>query len=289
MPPVFSQRSQHTIAIIYLMATAVLWSFGGVLIKWISWNPLAIAGTRSLIALPLLLILFRKRRFDWSPAQIGAAFAYTATVMLFVSATKLTTAANAILLQYTAPFFVAIFSNVFIGERIRWYDWVAISIACGGMTLFFLDKLTAGNYWGNIIAVLSGIAFALMILLLRRQKDGDPLASVILGNALTGLICFPFMLKSHPNASGWTGLVLLGLFQIGLSYILYTEAIKHVTALEGVLIPVIEPVLNPLWVAFFLSEKPGQFAIMGGIIVIGSVTVRSIMSVFKEPRIRIIN
>lgn len=284
MPSLPPQRTTHTIAMFYLMATAILWSFGGVLIKWISWNPLAIAGTRSLIALPLLLILFRKRRFDWSFAQIGAALAYTATVMLFVSATKLTTAANAILLQYTAPFFVALFSNVFLGERIRWFDWTAIWIACGGMALFFLDKLTAGGYWGNIVAVLSGMAFASMILLLRRQKNGDPLASVILGNALTCLICFPFMLKSHPNASGWIGLVLLGLFQIGLSYILYTEAIKHVTALEGVLIPVIEPVLNPLWVACFLGEKPGQFAVIGGIIVIGSVLVRSVISVVQEPR-----
>lgn len=270
--------THHRTAIVFLAATGVLWSFGGVLIKWVPWNPLAIAGMRSFIALPLLLFLFRKNRLTGSAAEIGGAVAYAATVILFVSATKLTTAANAIILQYTAPFYVAVLSGVFLKEKVQWFDWAAILIACGGMVLFFLDKLTAGGFWGNILAILSGIAFASMILLLRKQKHGNPLGSVILGNILTGLLCLPFGVRTFSSSSGWLGLVLLGVFQIGLSYILYAEAIKHVTALEGILIPMIEPVLNPTWVFLILGERPGLFAVIGGIIVIGSVAVRSVLS-----------
>jgi drug/metabolite transporter (DMT)-like permease len=267
-------------AVLYLSATAVLWSFGGVLIKWVSWNPLAIAGTRSLIALPFLLVLFPKRRITWSGAQIGGAVGYAATVILFVSATKLTTAANAILLQYTAPLFVAAASGLLLGERVRWFDWLAISVACGGMVLFFVDKLETGGYWGNIIAILSGVAFAAMILFLRKEKDGDPLASVVLGNALTVILCLPFMLHPPLRASDWTGLALLGIFQIGLSYVLYAEAIKHVTALEGILVPMIEPILNPIWVFLFLGERPGRLALAGGTVVIAAVMARSVLYVF---------
>ena len=252
------------------------------LIKWVSWNPLGIAGTRSLISLPFLLFLFRGKRIRWSTALIGGAFGYAATVMLFVSATKWTTAANAILLQYTAPFYVAVAGSFFLGEKVHWIDWLAIVVACGGMALFFLDKLTAGGYRGNITAILSGVAFASMILFLRKQKDDNPLASIILGNVLTVALCLPFMLHLPSRASDWTGLALLGVFQIGLSYILYAEAIKHVTALEGILVPMIEPILNPVWVALFLNEVPGRFALIGGIIVIVAVAARSVLYVWLE-------
>jgi drug/metabolite transporter (DMT)-like permease len=287
MIPPNRQTSPHGTSVLLMTAAAVLWSTGGVLIKWVTWNPLAIAGTRSLIALPLLLVFFRKRRLDGSWPQIAGAFAYAATVMLFVSATKLTTAANAILLQYTAPFFVAVFSNVFLRERVKWFDWAAISVACLGMALFFVDRLSRGGYWGNILAVLSGVAFAAMILLLRRQKDGDPLGSVILGNAVTTAVCLPFMLKSCPDAPGWLGLALLGVFQLGLSYVLYTEAIRRLTALEGVLIPMVEPVLNPVWVFLLLGEKPGRFAALGGVVVVGSILARSLLANARQARFRL--
>jgi drug/metabolite transporter (DMT)-like permease len=269
-------------AVLYLVATAVLWSFGGVLIKWVSWNPLAIAGTRSLIALPFLLFFFPKRRITGSVSQIGGAAAYAATVILFVSATKLTTAANAILLQYMAPLFVAAGSGLLLGERVRWFDWLSILIACGGMALFFMDKLAAGGYWGNVVAIMSGVAFATMILFLRKEKDGDPLASVVLGNALTVLLCFPFMFHPPLRVSDWTGLVLLGIFQIGLSYVLYAEAIKHVTALEGILVPMIEPVLNPVWVLLLLDEHPGRFALIGGTVVMATIMARSVAYIFLD-------
>lgn len=275
--------SEHSKGILFLAIAALLWSSGGFLIKWVSWNPLAIAGTRSLIAAGLMFLYRRKFDFNWSPAQIGGAIAYTATVIAFVSANKLTTAANAILIQYTAPVFVALFATWFLGEKTSRLDWIMIGITLGGMTLFFLDNLSVGNFWGNMVALLSGITFAGVVILSRKQKDGSPLESFFLGNILTGMVGLPFMLQSAPNPSGWIGLILLGVFQLGISYIVYAEAMKRVTALEGILIPVFEPILNPVWVFLLLHEVPGKWALIGGVIVLLSVTLRCILTTIK-PR-----
>ncbi len=269
-------------AVLLLIGAATLWSLGGLLIKLISWNPIAIAGARSGIAALVMLVFRRRMHFNFSPAQLGGAVCYAATVILFVIANKWTTAANAILLQYTAPVYVALLSTWFLKERITRSDIVAIIAALAGMFLFFLDDLSSGEFWGNICAILSGIAFAGTVLCLRKQKDGSPLESVFIGNVLTFLIGLPFAFKSVPDASGWVGLVLLGVFQLGLSYILYAEAIKYVTALEAILIPVIEPVLNPIWVFWLLKEKPGAWAIAGGVIVIFSVTLRCLPAFRQE-------
>jgi drug/metabolite transporter (DMT)-like permease len=271
-----------TRAIFFLIITALLWSSGGLLIKLVAWNPVAIAGTRSAIAALVILAFRRRMSFNWGFAQLGGALCYSGTVILFVAATKLTTAANAILLQYTAPVYVAIFSYWLLKERITRSDLSTIAAAFGGMILFFLDDLSKGGLWGNIVAVLSGVAFAGTALFLRKQKDHSPLESVFLGNVLTFLVGLPFVLQSFPDAKGWMGLVLLGIFQLGISYILYAEAIKHVTALEGILIPILEPVLNPVWVFLLLGETPGNWALAGGVVVLVSVTLRCISAVRFE-------
>jgi len=257
-----------------LIIAAVLWSSGGLLIKLVAWNPLAIAGGRSVIAALVILAFRRRMRLTWSAAQVGGAVCYAATVILFVMATKWTTAANAILLQYTAPIYVALLSYWLLRERITRSDLAAIAATFGGMILFFLDDLSGGGIAGNIIAILSGFAFAGTALCLRKQKDGSPIESVFLGNVLAFLIGFPFMFQSLPGASSWFGLILLGVFQLGCSYILYAEAMKSVTALEGILIPIIEPILNPIWVFLILGEMPGRWAVLGGAIVLASITLR---------------
>ena len=269
--------NQHSKGIIFLVIAALIWSSGGFLIKWIAWNPMAIAGTRSLIAAGLMYLYRRKFEFNWSPAQIGGAVAYAGTVISFVLANKLTTAANAILIQYTAPVFVALFAHWFLGEKTSPLDWILIVITFGGMSLFFMDNLTVGNFLGNVVALFSGVSFGGVALFSRKQKDGSPLESFFLGNILTGIVGLPFMFQSAPNASGWIGLILLGVFQLGISYIVYAEAMKRVTALEGVLIPVIEPILNPVWVFLLLRETPGKWAMLGGVIVLFAVTLRCIL------------
>jgi drug/metabolite transporter (DMT)-like permease len=142
--------------------------------------------------------------------------------------------------------------------------------------------MSRGGFLGNIVAILSGIAFAGTALFLRKQKDSSPLESLLIGNTVTFLIGLPFILQSSPDATGWLGLILLGVFQLGFSYILYAEAIKHVTALEGILIPILEPILNPVWVFLLLRERPGRWAIWGGIVVLASVTLRCILALRKN-------
>jgi len=268
--------------IIFLALSAILWSFGGLFIKLVSWNPMAIAGLRSLIAVLVLLAYVRHPRFTWSFPQMGGAIAYAVTVTLFVLATRLTTAANAILLQYTAPIYVALLGSWFLGERAEWFDWISILILIGGIALFFLDYLTVGNLLGNGFAILSGISFACLVLFLRKQKNESPIGSIMLGNLLTGLVGLPFMFDSMPGALSWAGLLFLGVVQLGLSYVLYSEAIKHVTALEAILIPGIEPILNPIWVFLILGERPGKWALIGGFIVLISVTLRSLMAIRRR-------
>lgn len=274
-------KSNRFSAVIMLAATAMLWSLGGVLIKWVTWNPLAIAGARSAIASLVLLIVIRKPKINWSGPQIGAALAYAGTVILFVCANKLTTAANAILLQYTAPIYIALFGAWLLKERTKAIDWITIFFVIGGMVLFFVDDLSSGGIWGNILAALSGLSFAFLAIFMRMQKDGSPLESVLLGNILTALIGLPFMFTSMPSISGWTALLILGIFQLGLPYILYSKAIKHVTALEAILIPVLEPILNPVWVLLVLGEKPGLWSLIGGLVVLVSVTARCVVSTLK--------
>jgi len=270
-------RDRRTGALLMLVAAALLWSTGGFLIKSVSWHPMAIAGMRGVIAGLLVLVVLRRPQFTWSAAQIGGGIAYAATVILFVLANKLTTAANAILLQFTAPIYVAIFGPWFVGERTTKFDWCIVLTVFLGIGLFFCDSLDAGGLVGNILAVASGVTFAWIALFVRKQKKGSTLESLLIGNVLAALIGLPFMFTSMPDAKSWACLILLGVFQLGLAYILFVTAIKRVRALDSILITVLEPLLNPVWVFLLLGERPGKWALVGGGIVIVAVTVRGVI------------
>jgi drug/metabolite transporter (DMT)-like permease len=271
---------EHPRAVAALIGAAFCWSIGGVLIKYLHWPPLAIAGGRGLIAAFFLAATHRPLRFTWSWLQIAAAIAYTACTVSFVTATKLTTAANAILLQYTAPVYVAWFGSWFLGEKTTRIDWITIAVVFAGMALFFGDGLEWSHVAGNSVAIASGVCFATMTLLLRKQKSGSPIESIILGNCGAALIGLPLMLSAPaPSLAGWAALLVLGVVQLGVSYLLYARAIRHVTALEAVLIPVIEPILNPVWTFLILHERPGPWALAGGAVVVSAVTVRALISI----------
>lgn len=274
-------NNQHLKAVGLLIATAILWSFGGILIKLVNWNPVAIAGMRSGIASLLILTVIKKPKWNWNIYKSFGVAAYVLSLILFVTASKLTTAANAILLQYTAPVYIAVFGRYILNEKTEGIDWLFIGVIVGGMLLFFLDDLDIGNLKGNILAILCGVAFAFNVMFIRKQKDESPVEIVFWGNIFTFIISIPFMFKSTPDSKGWMGLILLGVVQIGISYILYVKAIKNVTALEGVLIPMIEPILNPLWVFIFIEERPGKWALIGGVIVLTAVTLRAVYTVLK--------
>ncbi|MBN2514350.1 MAG: EamA family transporter [Sedimentisphaerales bacterium] len=266
----------RTKAFIFLLIAAILWSFGGLLIKSIAWTPMAIAGVRSAISVLVLLAVIRRHHFTFSFSQIAGAVFYAATMITFVSANKLTTAANAIILQYTAPIYVALLGIWLLKEKVQLYDWIVILAGISGICLFFIDKVSVGNQWGNVLALISGITFACMIVFLRMQKNSYPLSSVFMGNVITAVLMIPFAFYAVPRDAGsWMALLALGIFQLGLSYILYSIAIKHATALEAVMIPLLEPVLNPLWVLLFLGERPTTWAFIGGSIVIFSLIIHA--------------
>jgi drug/metabolite transporter (DMT)-like permease len=279
------RSAEHARAVGLMAAAALCWSLGGLLIKSVAWPPLAVAGGRGLIAAAFLAVFAPRFRFTWSAAQIGGALAYAGTTILFVTANKLTTAANAILLQYTAPVWIALFGAWFLGERATRADWFTIVVVFSGMALFFCDDLRFAGFAGNLVALASGVAFASMTLLLRKQKDTSAEESIFLGNLLAGAIGIPFMFSAHsiPSVRGWIALALLGVVQLGLSYLLYARAIRHVTALEAVLIPVIEPILNPVWVLLVIGERPGPLSLLGGVIVLSAVTVRTLHSLRTAP------
>jgi drug/metabolite transporter (DMT)-like permease len=237
----------HTRSVLLLVGASFCWSLAGVLIKFVatSWSGMAVAGSRGLIAAVFLLLTNRALRFHFSRDQIIGAIGYAACTVTFCMATTLTSAANAILLQYTAPVWVAVLGTWLLHERATRADWITIVGALGGMMLFFKDSLTLGHLDGDILAVLSGVCFAGMTIALRKQKDGSPVESIILGNLIAFVVGLPWIVRSPMlPASGWTALLVLGIVQLGMSYWLYARAIRHVTALEAVLIPVIEPILN---------------------------------------------
>jgi drug/metabolite transporter (DMT)-like permease len=269
------------------VAAAVLWSSGGLLIKYVTWNPLAISGVRSAVAAVLLLAVIRRPDLHFSFPRVGGALCYASAVILFVAATKLTTAANAILLQYTAPVYTALFSGPFLGERVSRRDWIAVGAVLGGIALFFLDRLTPGGYLGNMMALVSGVAIAWLGLFLRVQRRGSNMESLLLGNLIAAAAGIPFMFSGSPGPGDWAALGVLGLLQIGVSYLLYAWAIRRVRALDAMLIITIEPILNPVWVFLFLGERPGPWALAGGAVVIGTVLLRAVFSgrgrVFVRP------
>lgn len=269
------QKERYKGIIAALIASA-LWSTGGIFIKLIDWNPVAISGSRSFVSALVLLIYIGKPKITKSKPQILGAIAYASTVLLYVTANKLTTSANAILLQYTAPIFVAIIGVWVLKEKIHSYDILAIIAVILGMTLFFINDVSSGNMLGNVLAILSGLSLAFVTISLRLQKDGSAIETTLLGNILTFAVAIPFIFRGLPDTKSIIFIIIMGIFQLGISYIFYVYAMKQLGALEAILITVVEPLLNPLWVYIFTGEKPGFFAVLGGAIVIIAVMLRSI-------------
>jgi drug/metabolite transporter (DMT)-like permease len=264
-----------------MVATSFLWSIAGLFIKVIDWNPFAIAAARSAVSSLVILAWLKRPRLHWSLPQVGAALANTATMLLFVSANKTTTAANAILLQYIAPLCTAVIGAWILKERTRWEHWAAFAFVAAGMVLLFMDKIGGGRLLGNVLAVLSGLTFSLCFVFLRMQKDASPLESLLLAHWSTvviGIAVALFLPAPHLTWKAAGAIAMLGLLQVGVAAILFSYAIKRITAVSANLIAVIEPVFNPVWVFLVLGEAPGVRAIMGGVIIVIAVTAASIIS-----------
>lgn len=267
-----------------LLLGVILWSTSGLLIKESSLPALALVGGRSALAAIVIALYVRRPRWTWSPAQVGGAVALATTYILFVVAMQLTSAASAILLQYTAPLWVALFGIWYLRERPRPMDYVTMGLIAVGMLLFFGDQLTADALLGNLLAALSGVTMAWMTLFLRKQKDGSPYETVLLGNVLAAVIGLPFLLTAGPTLTDWAILLFLGIFQLGTASILHAYAIKRLSALEVILVATLEPIMNPLWVFLFNGETPGPMALLGGAVVVAAVLLRGLAASIGSRR-----
>jgi drug/metabolite transporter (DMT)-like permease len=275
------ENPKKSAGILAMAVTALLWSIAGLFIKVIDWNPIAIAGMRSFIASFVILAYLKRPRINFSFPQTAAAVANAATMLLFVSANKTTTAANAILLQYVAPVLTAFLGAALLKERTRAEHFVAFPLVAAGMIVMFFDELGGGKLLGNVLAVMSAVTFSLYFVFMRMQKDGSPLESILLSHWLTAGICVIvslFLPVPRITPESIAAIAVLGIIQIGLSAILFSIAIKRVSAVSANLIAVIEPVFNPVWVFLALGEAPSTEALVGGAIIMLAVTGASIIS-----------
>jgi drug/metabolite transporter (DMT)-like permease len=271
--------------ILAMAGTAFLWSLAGLFIKVIDWNPITIAGSRSLIASIVIFIFLKRPKITWSAPQIIAAIANSSTMLLFVCANKTTTAANAILLQYFAPIITILIGALFLKEQPKIEHLLAIPLVALGLILMFIDDLSGGHLIGNILALLSAFTFSIYFIFMRKQKDGSPLESVLLSHWLTACIALVasfFLPLPSITIKSIGAIAVLGVVQIGFAAILFSVAIKNVSAVQANLIAVIEPVFNPVWVFLVLGEVPGAKTLVGGIIVIMTVTVSSVINAIRE-------
>lgn len=263
---------------IYLLVlTSILWSFSGVCTKFISWNGFAVAGIRGLIAALLLLIVNRRPRLPRSGFQVAAIFSYVGLVVLLILSTKLTTAANAILLQYTAPIYSAILGYFVLKEPVTRHDITVIVLVLIGLAVFLYDGLADGRMAGNLIALLSGVCYGAMNVFMRKCDKDAPADNIFWGNLLAFVLMLPFMGRPESTAVNIGIILFMGIFQLGLAYILYSIAIPHVPALEATIITVLEPILNPVWVMLFYGEKPGIRTIIGGAIVLLAISGKDVL------------
>ncbi|MGF6905947.1 DMT family transporter [Fusobacterium sp. PH5-44] len=275
--------------IILVVMASVFWSMGGLLMKMVTWNGFAISGIRAIIAAMVIFPFIKKLNFKFTRGRILSIIAYTGATTVYAVANKYTTAANAILLQYTAPIYAAIMGYFFLKEKIHKRDIFAIGIILFGMILFVKDGLASGNLLGDGLALLSGVAFAGVSVTLRLEKDNDPMQNVFWGNIVGFLVSIPFIGNLEISSMNIIGILALGIFQLGTAYVFFVKGIKYVTALEGVLIPMLEPILNPIWVMFFIGEIPSKMAVCGGAIIIFGVLIREILRIYTEKKEILIN
>lgn len=273
-----TDRKRKNRAMLLMVTTAAMWSLGGIFIKLISWNPFLIAGVRSGISgsIMALYMAATHTRFKLNRYSLLAGMGLGCSATLFTIANKLTTAANAIVLQYTAPIFILLISAIFFKEKMQKQDILVVCITMGGMVLFFLDQLSPGNLLGNVLGILAGVTLGQMFVMVGRGGDDDAtrMSGILIAHMITLMIGVPVGLPQTEEVAAIEILyvIILGVFQLGIPYVLYGIASRDCPPLACSLIGMLEPLLNPVWVAIFIGEVPGPFALAGAVIIIATVT-----------------
>ena len=267
-----------------IAAAAFLWSTSGLFIKLIDWHPIVIAGTRSFVAALFLLIVrvispppkgLKNQAFPLWACAIAFAF----TVITYVSAIKLTSAANTILLQYGAPIWAALLGWLLLREKPHWEQWGALALVMAGLLLFFRDKLGSGALLGNFLAIISGVLLGAHSVFLRMLKDGNPRDAMLLAHTISAVISVPFIFLYPPviTVPSALSLLFMGIVQMGAASLLFSYGIKRCTAIQAMLTAIIDPIFNPIWVLIVLGEKPSFSVVIGGSIIISAVVASSLI------------
>jgi drug/metabolite transporter, DME family len=271
-------------AILYTVIAAILWSTAGVFIKLLSQDAFTILFYRSFFAAILFLIIFRKEIFKVNKLTGIAVLFYAPLLICFVTSTKLTTAANAIFLQYTAPALVLLVEPIFLKTKLSKINIWTVILCISGMALFFVDQLAAPDNWlGIVIACFSGLMLTGLIVTQKMNNNSGQLAAVFWGNVAVCVITLPwFMESAYPSVGELSYLMILGFGQLGLGFIFFLRGQQHLTAIESSLISMLEPILNPVWVIIGYGETPGLWALMGGLLIVVTLIVRMFLVRQKE-------
>lgn len=277
--------------ILLVLAAALLWSTGGLFIKATTLPAGELSFWRSLLAGATVAFLTRREGFRLNAVAGIAAVLYAGVLFLFVAANKLTTAANAIFLQYTAPVYILLFGPLLYGEALRRRDIAVVAVCLAGMALFFVGELRPQDVSGNLAALGSGVCFAFFTLLLRHPGAApavagarvvNPAAPVIYGSLLLALLTAPAVLAGGGgplSAREAAILAYLGVVQLGVAYTLFVRGIaRGVRPLDAGIAGYVEPVLNPVWVFLFLGERPAPWAILGGAIILAAVLAHTCLT-----------
>jgi len=269
----------HQKGIVYVLIAALLWSSGGLFIKLISLNAMQLSFFRCSIAALTFALLFRKQILLFSKLTVINSIFYSIVLISFVIATKTTTAANAIFLQATAPIYVLIFEPIINKTKYEKINVITVTVCVIGMFLFFVGEIEPGHLEGNLVALVSGITFAAFFLGMKKNEPKYQHSSIFWGNILVTLICIPFLFSFETIRVNDIWMVsFLGIFQIAIAYAFFSSGLKRIYAVEASIISMIEPVLNPVWVLIGYGEVPSITAIIGGLIILTSITTRSLVT-----------
>ena len=263
-----------------MIACAVLWSIAGVLIGRVDMNGFVIAGGRSLFAALTVVVYMAvtKQKFILSKSTLVSGVLLSGVFLCFVTANKYTTAANAIVLQYTAPIFILIFSFLFLHKKPRAADIAVVIATLAGVSLFFFDSLDAGRLVGNLLCITAGAFMGGMFVAVGNTKGEEKMSGILLGHLFCAAVGLPFaaFTENTFDSTGVAILALLGVVQLGIPYILYALATLRCNAITCSVLAAIEPLLNPVWVALAGGGVPGPLALLGGVFLIAVITAYSV-------------
>lgn len=273
---------------LFVFLASICYSLGGICMKGIPWSGMAVNGGRTAIAVVVMgiYLLLSRQKLRFNRWILLGALAVSLTNILFAVANKMTTAANAIVLQYTAPIFVIVLTAIFLHKRPGRLDLAACALVFGGVLCFFVESLSGGSLTGDMLALISGVTYA-VVFMLNDLPDGDALSAAFFGHVISAVVGLPFVLQQTQfGTTCMVSLLVLGVFQVGFAFIFLGEGLKTTPAVTASLVSGLEPVLNPILVALFYPgvDNIGLISLVGAVIVVGGVIGYNVLLAKQEQK-----